>query len=42
MITHVESMRKTLKDVAKKAGVSVAAASRVLGNYGYVSAETSR
>jgi len=30
-------MRKTLKDVAKKAGVSIAVASRVLGNYGYVS-----
>ena len=32
-------MRKTLKDVATKAGVSVAVASRVLGNYGYVSEE---
>jgi len=32
-------MRKTLKDVAKKAGVSIAVASRVLGNYGYVSQE---
>jgi len=32
-------MRKTLKDVAQKAGVSVAVASRVLGNYGYVSEE---
>jgi len=31
----------TIRDVAKKAGVSVATASRVLGNYGYVSAETS-
>jgi DNA-binding LacI/PurR family transcriptional regulator len=33
-------MRKTLKDVAEKAGVSVAVASRVLGNYGYVSEGT--
>jgi len=33
-------MRKTLKDVAGKAGVSIAVASRVLGNYGYVSEET--
>ena len=33
-------MRKTLKDVAKKVDVSVAVASRVLGNYGYVSEET--
>jgi len=33
-------MRKTLKDVAKRAGVSVTVASRVLGNYGYVSEET--
>lgn len=33
-------MRKTLKDVAKKAGVSIAVASRALGNYGYVSKET--
>ena len=32
-------MRKTLKDVAMKAGVSIAVASRVLGNYGYVSEE---
>ena len=32
--------RKTLKDVAKEAGVSVAIASRVLGNYGYFSEET--
>ena len=32
-------MRKTLKDVAKKAGVSVAVAGRALGNYGYVSEE---
>ncbi|MDQ7844560.1 MAG: LacI family DNA-binding transcriptional regulator, partial [Armatimonadota bacterium] len=27
----------TLKDVARKAGVSVATASRVLGGYGYAS-----
>jgi len=32
--------RKTLKDVAKEAGVSVSMASRVLGNYGYFSEET--
>jgi len=32
-------MRKTLKDVAKKAGVSTSVASRALGNYGYVSKE---
>ena len=32
-------MRKTLKDVAKKAGVSTAVASRALGSYGYVSKE---
>lgn len=32
-------MRKTLKDVAKKAGVSIAVASRALGSYGYVSKE---
>jgi len=32
-------MRKTLKDVAKKAGVSITVANRVLGNYGYVSQE---
>lgn len=32
-------MRKTLKDVAKKTGVSITVASRVLGNYGYVSQE---
>jgi len=35
-------MRKTLKDVAEKAGVSISVASRVLGNYGYVSEETRR
>jgi len=32
--------RKTLKDVAREAGVSVTIASRVLGNYGYFSEET--
>ena len=32
-------MRKTLKDVAKKAGVSIAVASRAMGSYGYVSKE---
>jgi LacI family transcriptional regulator len=30
----------TIKDVAREAGVSVATASRALGNYGYVSKET--
>ena len=35
-------MRKTLKHVAEKAGVSISVASRVLGNYGYVSEETRR
>ena len=30
-------MRKTLKDVAREAGVSIAVASRGLGSYGYVS-----
>ena len=34
--------RKTLKDVAKEAGVSVSMVSRVLGNYGYFSEETKR
>ncbi len=33
-------MSVTLKDVAKRAGVSAATASRVVGNYGYVSEET--
>lgn len=32
--------RKTLKDVTKEAGFSVAIVSRVLGNYGYFSEET--
>lgn len=32
-------MGKTLRDVAERAGVSVTLASRVLGNYGYVSEE---
>lgn len=32
----------TIKDVAKEAGVSVATASRALGNYGYVSEEARR
>jgi len=32
--------RKTLKDVAREAGLSVTIASRVLGNYGYFSEET--
>ncbi len=35
-------MRKTLKNVADKAGVSTAVASRVLGNYGYASKEARR
>ena len=35
-------MRKTLKDVAEKAGVSTAVASRALGNYGYVSKEAQK
>ncbi len=35
-------MRKTLKNVAEKAGVSISVASRVLGRYGYVSQETRR
>ena len=35
-------MRKTLRDVAEKAGVSIAVVSRVLGNYGSVSSETRR
>jgi DNA-binding LacI/PurR family transcriptional regulator len=33
-------MRKTLKDVAKKAAVSISVASRALGSYGYVSRES--
>lgn len=33
-------MRKILKDVSKKAGVSIALASRAMGSYGYVSKET--
>lgn len=33
-------MSVTLKDVAERAGVSAATASRVVGNYGYVSDET--
>jgi len=32
----------TLKDVAKRAGVSVATASRALGNYGYVDRDTKK
>ncbi len=32
--------RKTLKDVAREAGISVGMASRVLGNYGYFSEES--
>ena len=32
--------RKTLKDVAREAGISVSLASRILGNYGYFSEET--
>jgi DNA-binding LacI/PurR family transcriptional regulator len=32
-------MQKTLKDVAKKAGVSIVVARRALGSYGYVSQE---
>lgn len=32
-------MRKTLRDVAKEAGVSLSVAARVMGNYGYVSRE---
>jgi len=35
-------MKITIKDVAKKAGVSPAAAARVVGGYGYVSTETRR
>ncbi|MBA7486656.1 HTH-type transcriptional regulator DegA [subsurface metagenome] len=35
-------MRKTLKDVARKAGVSVSVASRALGSYGYVSRESQK
>jgi len=33
-------MRKTLKDVAREAGVSITVASRGLGSYGYVSRES--
>jgi len=33
-------MRKTLKDVARKARVSVSVVSRALGSYGYVSQES--
>lgn len=35
-------MRKTLKDVARKARVSVSVVSRALGSHGYVSRESQK
>ncbi|MCX6090676.1 MAG: LacI family DNA-binding transcriptional regulator, partial [Candidatus Atribacteria bacterium] len=38
----INKKNTTLKDVAKRSGVSVATSSRALGNYGYVDQDTKK